>query len=105
LDYTFSGENDDETTLLSFLPSKDPDPGDLLEKIIIKERVDLILSELSEEYRDVISMLFGLGNYYKPLSIALVEKRLGIGYKKISKIRNNFFKEVREKYPELKDFL
>lgn len=91
---TPAGAEEEGTTLLETLISKEPDYTQEMEKQELKRALERAIARLSDREQEVIRLTFGLEGV--PLSVHSVAEKLGLSPERVRQIRSQALKKLRK---------
>jgi RNA polymerase primary sigma factor len=82
-------------TLGEFIPSQDmPTPNDVLERLILREQIEMILQKLQPKERDVVRLRFGLDDGQQR-TLEEVGAALGITRERVRQLELRALRKLR----------
>ena len=95
----------DDAQLADFIPDFDSDkPDDTATQIMLRERIEEVLNDLTEREREVIKLRYGLVDGY-PRTLEEVGQIFNVTRERIRQIEAKALRKLRQKKDKLKDFL
>ncbi|NES85090.1 MAG: RNA polymerase sigma factor, RpoD/SigA family [Moorea sp. SIO2B7] len=97
------GDNQD-TELVELLEDTGQSPEDYATHSSLKLDLEKIMSDLTKQQRDVISLRFGLGDG-KPLTLAKIGDRLKISRERVRQIEREALAKLRKRKSDMREYI